>query len=173
MQVQASGQKISYTKAIKNANVKNMKGLIKTFRKALREVYTDKKDQYYYEHFKMIDETLSDKELEKIIIKAFEKYISPVYKDEGEWAVKGGKLKIPKKSRLFVLVRFDDKMIQKYKNDELDEYEKMRYEDDLYLEINFRRELEQATKGKYIVKYVDIREWEKVRTIHITKKYNS
>lgn len=163
----APGQEISYTQVAKNSKVNSIKDAVKVFRKAMKEVLKGKQSSYYNFFENVLK--LKDKELEKVFIDSFNKYIGPVYKSEGEWTIKNSSLKIPNNSYLYVLTYVSDEMINDYENDTLDPFLKMRHGDKIKEEIYMRNQLDNLKN--YKVKYINAEKWNEIRNIHLNKKF--
>ncbi len=168
LQANAPGQEVSYTKAV-NKKVNSVKDAVKVFRNALKEIQGSEKAGYYRYMVDILE--LSDKEIEKVFIDSFNTDIGPIYKSESEWTVKNSTLIIPKKSYLYVLVGFTDSDIERYHNGEWDGFEMMRNEDSVKEEIMLRNDLNKI-KSSYIIKYISAKEWDRIRVLHQTKKFN-
>lgn len=169
LQSNAPGQEISYTKVIKKSKVNSISDAVKLFKKAMLEVLKGYHKDYYYYFEEIIK--MSNKNLSDVFITAFNN-ISSIYASEGEWEVKDNKLKIPPKSYLYVLINFSEKEIIDYNEGNWDAYQKLRNEENVKEEIHLRNRLNKL-KSKYIVKFVNTAQWEKIRMIHFDKKYKS
>lgn len=171
MKANAPGQAISYTNIVKTSTVNSIKDAVKVFKKALKEV-VDKPARFGtpYNYFAdYLD--IPNKTLEDIIYKAFIEDIGNVYKSEGEWEVKSGILEIPNKSYLYILTNFTDDIVEKYNKGEFGPFEKMRYETPLKEELAMKKEIEKKLGGKYIIKYINERNWSSARAKHFDRKY--
>lgn len=179
VQYTAAGQSYAHVAYKKSTNINSSKDLVKWIRKAgevLRKEEEEKTSFKNHHILAVIDdiEKLSDKAIEDSIHKGFEE-IGKVYGDEGEWVVKDDYLKVPKGSYLYILVpkkAYRDAL--KLKKEKPDIYRGQ----DFFGRFEFMEKFDmlheefekQGIFKKYIVKFIDRSEWERIQSMHLSKR---
>ena len=171
MQMLAPGQEVSYSDTIKNNKVNSLRDAVKIFKMACAEILS-KRDDHYYRILMNDVLKLSDSEISNIIEDAFKKYIGAVYADEGEWIVKDGSLNVPHNSYLYILIDYSDQDIKDYQDGKWDAFKLMRQEDYIKRDIEFKEKIYKLDiDKKYNLKFINTIEWDRIRKIHVGKRY--
>ena len=172
MQMIAPGQSVSYTDAIKNNKVNSLRDAVRIFRMACEEILKEPDNAHYYRFLNDVLK-LSDKEISDIITESFKKYIGVIYADEGEWIVKDGALNVPHNSYLYVLIDYTDEDIKDYQDGKWDAFQLMRQEDYIKRDIEFKDKIYKlGIDKKYNLKFINGIEWERIKKLHVGKRYN-
>lgn len=162
----------------KATGIGSVKDLIRWIRKTgdILKADEEKSDWSHYEKIRIVEKIkeLSNSQIEKAIYNAFEK-MGKIYGDEGEWIVKDSTFKVPKGSRLYILV--NRKEYQKMKDIELnkpDQWKIMQFmnRDDVVKKYDFLMNSfkKYGIFKKYIVKFIDGQEWKQIQSKHLSRK---
>lgn len=145
----------------KNVKINSVKDFIKWFRDTYRKIASE--DVQFKDYYFEVLESISDADMKKYIQQVFEQYIYPIYGSEQEWEVKDEKLKMPKKSILYILktdIKGKDKMwkfINRYETERTENVEKAIKKYNL--------------DSKMKVKFIDPRKWKDLQAKHLRRKY--
>lgn len=146
----------------KNVKINSVKDFIKWFRDTYRKISAE--DAQFKDYYFEVLESISDADMKKYIQQVFEQYVYPIYGSEQEWEVKDEKLKMPKKSILYILktdIKGKDKMwkfMNRYETERTENVEKA---------IN-----KYNLDSKMKVKFIDPRKWKDLQAKHLRRKYD-
>lgn len=162
MKYMAPYQMMEFHKSAKTVKINSMKDFIKWFRRVYRGI--SKEDYQFKDFYYDILESISDKEYEDYIKQVFQEHIKAVYGSEEEWEVKDDKLKIPKKSNLYIL-----------KEDISDKKEDKIWAMMNHYTVERVEGIENAVKkynlkSKMNVKYIEPKKWKDIQNRYLRRR---